>query len=208
MKRSKGEIIMQIGFLGAGRVSQALVHYVLQTGHTVVLSNSHGPESLSALRDTLGPGTTAGTIEEAAQAPIVVLAVPWTQVSNVLSHVPAWENRILIDTTNQFVGTGSDVHLADLGDRASSELVADLAPGARVVKALNTFYMEHFESGPKLGPGRRVVFLSGDESAKREVGALFREFGFAVIDLGDLHTGGLMQQAGGPLAGLQLFQIV
>jgi len=67
---------MQIGFIGAGRVSQALVHYLLQTGHTIVLSNSHGPESLSALIDKLGPGTTAGTIEEAAQAPIVLLAVP------------------------------------------------------------------------------------------------------------------------------------
>jgi predicted dinucleotide-binding enzyme len=199
---------MQIGFLGAGRVSQALVHYLLQTGHTVVLSNSHGPESLSALIDKLGPGTTAGTIEEAAQAPIVLLAVPWPQVSNVLSHLPAWENRILIDATNRILRAKSDFLLASPDNRASSELVADLAPGARVVKALNTLYMEHFESGPRLGPGRRVVFLSGDDSAKREVGALFSEFGFAVIDLGDLHTGGLMQQAGGPLAGLQLFQIV
>jgi predicted dinucleotide-binding enzyme len=34
---------------------------------------------------------------------------------------------------------------------------------------------------------------------------LIESFGFAVIDLGGLVSGGRMQQAGGPLAGLDLF---
>ena len=198
--------MMHIGMIGAGRVSQALARYVLQTGHTVILSNSHGPESLSALVQALGTGATAGEVAEAARAPLVLLAVPWSQVPQALSGLPAWEGRILIDATNQFVRTGQHPLLADLGGRVSSEIVADLAPGARVVKALNTLLMENFEAGPKQGAGRRVIFLSGNESAKREVGALFSSFGFVIIDLGDLHTGGLIQQAGGPLAGRDLVQ--
>ena len=88
-------------------------------------------------------------------------------------------------------------------------MVAELAPGAHVVKALNSLLTTNFAAGPRLGEVRRVVFLSGDEeSAKREVGALISGLGFAVIDLGDLQTGGRMQQAGGPLAGLDLFQRV
>lgn len=200
---------MHIGMIGAGTVSQSLARYLLPAGHTVLLSNSRGPESLSALVAELGPGVTAGTVKEAAQTPMVLLAVPWTQVPRALSGLPAWQGRILIDATNPLVKEGSQLLLADLGGRGSSEMVAELAPGARVVKALNSLYATNFVAGPRLGEVRRVVFLSGDEeSAKREVGALLSELGFAVIDLGDLQTGGRMQQAGGPLAGLDLFQRV
>jgi predicted dinucleotide-binding enzyme len=37
------------------------------------------------------------------------------------------------------------------------------------------------------------------------VKGLIESFGFAAIDLGDLVIGGRIQQAGGPLAGLDLF---
>jgi 8-hydroxy-5-deazaflavin:NADPH oxidoreductase len=208
-ERKKGKQAMHIGMIGAGTVSQSLARYLLPAGHTVLLSNSRGPESLSALVAELGPGVTAGTVKEAAHTPMVLLAVPWTQVPRALSGLPAWQGRILIDATNPLVKEGSQLLLADLGGRGSSEMVAELAPGARVVKALNSLYATNFAAGPRLGEVRRVVFLSGDEeSAKREVGALISELGFAVIDLGDLQTGGRMQQAGGPLAGLDLFQRV
>lgn len=200
---------MHIGMIGAGSVSQSLARYLLPASHTVLLSNSRGPESLSALMAELGPGATAGTVEEAAQTPMVLLAVPWTAVPKALSGLPAWQGRILIDATNPFVTEGSQLLLADLGGRGSSEMVAELAPGARVVKALNSLLTKHFAAGPRLGEVRRVVLLSGDEeSAKRQVGALISGLGFAVIDLGELQTGGRMQQAGGPLAGLDLFQRV
>lgn len=197
---------MKIGMIGAGRVAQSVARFLLPAGHTVLLSNSRGPESLSELVAEMGPGATAGTVEEAAQAPIVLLAVPWAAVPKALSGLPAWEGRILIDATNQYVTEGSQLVVADLGGRGSSEIVAELAPGARAVKAINSVFIKNFAAGPRLGEVRRVIFLSGDdESAKREVGTLITALGFAVIDLGDLQTGGQVQQAGGPLAGLDLF---
>ena len=43
-----------------------------------------------------------------------------------------------------------------------------------------------------------IVFISpDDDSAKKRV----ETFGYSVIDLGNLRDGGLIQQAGGPLAG-------
>ncbi len=138
---------------------------------------------------------------------MVLLAVPWTAVPKALSDLPAWQGRILIDATNQFVKEGSQLVVADLGGRGSSEIAAELAPGARVVKAINSVFIKNFAAGPRLGEVRRVILLSGDDAgAKREVGALISGLGFAVIDLGDLQTGGRMQQAGGPLNGLDLFQ--
>jgi predicted dinucleotide-binding enzyme len=50
--------------------------------------------------------------------------------------------------------------------------------------------------------GDGTTFISGDEAdAKEKVRTLIASFGFAVIDLGDLQTGGQMQQAGHPLGG-------
>ena len=60
--------------------------------------------------------------------------------------------------------------------------------------------------GPVKDQGKRVIFVSGDDAeSKRVVKDLIESFGFAAIDLGGLVTGGRIQQAGGPLASLDLF---
>ena len=52
-----------------------------------------------------------------------------------------------------------------------------------------------------------MIFVSGDHpDAKNEVAALFEDAGFAAIDLGDLATGGAMQQIHHPLAGINLIR--
>lgn len=97
------------------------------------------------------------------------------------------------------------LRVADLGGRVSSEIVAGLVPGARVVKAFNTVPAAVFEGDPRVGGGRTVVFLSGDDaSAKKAVADIVEAVGFATIDLGDLGTGGRIQQLGGSLAGKHL----
>jgi len=54
---------------------------------------------------------------------------------------------------------------------------------------------------------RRVAFISGDDAdAKMQVHTLLQKCGYSVIELGNLRDGGLMQQAGGPLAGRDLFE--
>jgi len=167
-----------------------------------MLSNSRGPDSLKEDVAALGTGAVAATIQDAAREGIVVLGVPWLKIHEALRNLPAWNNRILIDATNQFV---SPTELMDLQGRISSEIVAGLAPGARVVKALNNLFVERLSAGPVVPAGRRITFISGDDrEAKGSVAALLEQIGFAVVDLGSLHVGGLTQQAGGPLAGLDL----
>jgi len=47
-----------------------------------------------------------------------------------------------------------------------------------------------------------IVFISADDDgAKKRVETLLKAFGCSVVDLGNLRDGGLIQQAGGPLAG-------
>ena len=76
------------------------------------------------------------------------------------------------------------------------------------MKAANTLGAEVLGSDPHEAGGRRVIFVSGDDAdAKAEVVALFEDAGFAAIDLGDLATGGAMQQIHRPLAGVNLIRL-
>ena len=198
---------MEIGTIGAGSFAQAFAKRALKAGHKVKLSNSRGPESLREIINQLGPGATAATTEEAAACEVVLLAVPWDNVPDTLASLPKWKNQILIDGTNPFHGEAGNFTPADVGNLSTSQFVAALAPGARVVKALNTMIVPNLEADPIVNGARRVAFISADDhGAKKRVETLLESFGYSVIDLGNLRDGGLIQQAGGPLAGRNLLE--
>jgi Predicted dinucleotide-binding enzymes len=128
--------------------------------------------------------------------------VPWDNVPETLASLPKWKNQVLIDGTNPFHGKAGTFTSADVGNLSTSQLVAALAPGARVVKALNNITTANLEADPVVNGARRVAFISADDdTAKRQVESLLEGVGFSVVDLGNLRDGGLIQQAGGPLAG-------
>jgi predicted dinucleotide-binding enzyme len=144
----------------------------------------------------------AATKEEAAACEMVLLAVPWDNVPETLASLPKWKNQILIDGTNPFHGQAGNFTPAAVGNLSTSQLVAALAPGARVVKALNNMTVPNFGADPVVNGARRVAFISADDDgAKERVETLLKAFGYSVVDLGNLRDGGLIQQAGGPLAG-------
>ena len=189
-----------VGIIGAGRLGQAMAQTALRAGRRVVIANSRGPESLTSVVSALGEGVSAGTTDEVAAAGIVVIAVPWDCVPEAVQGLN-WSGQVVIDATNDWAAD-------DLNGRRSSQLVADLVAGARVVKAANTLGAEVLGSDPHEAGGQRVIFLSGDDAdAKAEVVSLFHDAGFAAIDLGDLATGGEMQQIHHPLAGVNLIRL-
>ena len=144
-----------IGIIGAGNIGQALARTALRAGREAVIANSRGPESLAPVVAALGTGVSAGTVREAAAGGVVAIAVPWTSVPAAVSGLK-WDGQPVIDATNAWN--------ADLGDRTSSEIVADLVPGARLVKAANTLAADVLGADPHDAGGRRVIFLSGDDA--------------------------------------------
>ena len=189
-----------VGIIGAGRLGQAMARTALRAGRRVVIANSRGPGSLGSLVSELGDGVSAGTLEQASAVGIVVIAVPWDRVPQAVQGID-WDGQVVIDATNDWAAD-------DLNGRTSSELVADLVAGARVVKATNTLGAEVLGSDPQEAGGRRVIFASGDDAdAKADVVTLFQDAGFAAIDLGDLATGGALQQIHNPLAGVNLIRL-
>ncbi|MCA1404494.1 NAD(P)-binding domain-containing protein [Ensifer sp. IC3342] len=195
---------MSIGIIGSGNIGSAVARALARAEVPAVISNSRGPESLKELADELSPYITAGTREEAASADLVLVAVNWSKLSKALSGLPAWNGRIVIDANNPI--EAPLFKPAELKGRLSSEVFADLVPGARVVKAFNHLQPHLVSGDPKAEGGRRVLFLSGDDAAaKAEVGRLIDRLGFFGIDLGPLSVGGkLTQFPGGPLPALNL----
>lgn len=195
-----------VGIIGAGAIGQAMAKRLVAAGIDVILSNSRGPASLAPVADALGPHARAGTRQEAAAADIVFVSVNWSRLDDALDGID-WNGRILIDANNPVLLPG--YRLAELGGRNSSQVLAGLAPGARVVKAFNTLLAAVLASDPREAGGRRVVFLSGDDrDAKGVVAGLADRLGFASIDLGSLEVGGTLQQfPGGPLPAVNLVKL-
>ena len=182
---------MRIGLIGSGRIGGTLARLAVGAGHEVVLSNSRGPETLSALVAELGRSASAGTVAQAAQSgDVVVVTIPLKEYVTVPSDL--LDGRIVIDTNNYY--PGCDGHFAELddGSTTSSELLAAHAPGAFVVKAFNTIYFEDLatQGQPSGTEGRRALPIAGDDDgAKAVVAGLIDAFGFDVVDVGPLHEG-------------------
>ena len=92
---------MDVGIIGAGRLGQAMARTALRAGRSVVIANSRGPESLASVVSALGEGASAGTLDEAASAGIVVIAVPWDRVPEAVQGLD-WNGQVVIDATNDW----------------------------------------------------------------------------------------------------------
>jgi predicted dinucleotide-binding enzyme len=191
-------------------VTDTFGRHLINAGHTLVVSNSRGPETLKEFVANLGPQAAAGTKQETAECDVVILAVNWVNVTQALQGID-WNDRILIDATNAHVDPEPDVSLAGvtrsraaLQGLTSSEIVAEKAVGARLVKSISNMPMEWIQDFSPDKP-RTVIFTSGDDlEAKKLVTDLINGIGFAAIDLGPLKTGGAMHEVGAPLSGLDL----
>jgi predicted dinucleotide-binding enzyme len=198
---------MTIGIIGSGAIGTAFARTLARAGLEATISNSRGPDSLKDLVRELGPSIKAGTREDAARADIVFVAVNWSKLPAAMAGLPDWKGRIVIDANNPI--EAPLFKPVDLGGRVSSEVFADLVPGARVVKAFNHLRAELLATDPRSDGGQRVLFYSGnDTTAKAEVASLIERIGFVGIDLGSLAVGGkLAQFPGGPLPNQNLVKI-
>src|SRR5205823_1177483 len=154
---------MSIGIIGAGNIGLAFAKTLSRAGIAATIGNSRGPDSLKEHVATLSPTIKAGTREQAASADIVVIAVNWSKLPAAVAGLPAWGGRIIIDANNPI--EAPLFKPVDLHGRISSEVVAGLVSGARLVKAFNHLRAEVLASDPHESGGRRVLFYSGDDRA-------------------------------------------
>ena len=212
---------MSIGIIGSGALGSNVARALAKKGLAATISNSRGPASLAPLIEEVGPSIKAGTVQEAAAADIVLVAVWWADIGKVLSGLPAWNGRIVIDGTNPVEFLDPDalkdpinplaaygIKAVDLGGKHSSQIFREFVPGARVVKAFNHLDVQVLAQ-PEAAGGQRVQFYSGDDSvAKAEIRKILEAAGYFAVDLGPLDVGGpLASLPFGPLAALNFVKV-
>jgi len=185
-----------IGLIGAGHIGSQVARLAIKNGYDVVLSNSRGPETLSALVKELGPRARAATSHEAARAgDIVVVTIPLGNIRSV--PVEPLAGKVVIDTNNYY--PQRDGHIPELDDESTTtaELLQKHLPKSKVVKAFNHIYAQELTThGQARGtPNRRALVIAGDdEDAKATVARLIDQFGFDTVDAGALKEGWRIQR--------------
>ncbi len=131
-----------------------------------------------------------------------MLATPANANADAIASAGNLAGKILVDVTNPLKPDLSGLSVGS--DTSGAEMVAKLAPGARVYKALNQTGFENM-ADPVFPNGRAVMFVAGDDAAgKPVVLKLVGELGFEAIDAGDLSIARLLE----PLAMLWIHLMV
>jgi len=185
-----------IGVIGAGHIGSQIARLAIASGYNVVISNSRGPSSLSALIAELGPNARAATVAEAAQVgEIVVVTIPLKEYKTV--PVEPLAGKIVIDTNNYY--PERDGHITELDNESTttSELLQAHLPTSKVVKAFNHIYAAELttDGRPAGAKNRRALVIAGDDQgAKATVTRLLDQFGFDTVDAGPLKEGWRIQR--------------
>ena len=185
-----------IGIIGAGRIGSQIARLAAENDYNVVISNSRGPETLSALIAELGPKARAATAVEAAKAgDIVVVTVPLKNYRKV--PVEPLAGKIVIDTDNYYPERDGHIPELDNESTTTSELLQTHLPTSKVVKAFNHIYAAALttDGQPAGAKNRRALVIAGDnKDAKARVTHLLDQFGFDAVDAGPLREGWRIQR--------------
>lgn len=173
---------MKIGIIGTGNVGMVLGLHWVDRGHDVAFGSRRADsEEMQAIKEKHGIEMMK-PVDAAEFAEVVVLAVPWTVTERVINSLGDLTGKIILDCTNPL---GPDFSI-DLSGVSGGEQVAEWAPGASVVKALNTTGSKNM-GDPLYGEQRLAMLVCGDDAeAKQRVIMLTDDLGFDSIDAGPL----------------------
>lgn len=170
---------MKIAMLGAGNIGATLGKKWGAQGHEVTFGvRDVTAAKYEALLESMpGQVTIAPTVEAAAAADVIVLAIPGAALKETVAKLGATlAGKIIIDATN-------NISQADMGGIAT---ITAAAPQAKLFRAFNTLGWENFETAD-LGGTQIDLFYCGESGADREtVDQLIADVGLRPIYIGGL----------------------
>ncbi len=194
---------VQYAIVGTGSIGTVLAQRFSDHHVPALLANTRGPETIDVT--DLSASITPVTLDTALDADVIILAIPFLQVRELGRRRADWSGKIVVDTTNAFLVPNSE---EILGGRLSTDFNAEAFPGAAVVKSFNQTAARQLAEKRPLEFGRRVVFVSSNDSAASAVVAgLCTDLGFAPIELGRIDEGGVLIQARNALVLRNLYDL-
>jgi 8-hydroxy-5-deazaflavin:NADPH oxidoreductase len=192
---------MKIGIIGAGQIGGTLTRRLTALGHTVMVANSRGPETLADL--AAETGATAVSVPDAVRgADLVVVTIPEKNVpslpAGLFANAP--DHVVVVDTGNYYPKQRDGrIEAIEAGMPESRWVEQQL--GCPVVKAFNNIFARHLlELGRPAGTAARIALpVAGDDNAAKRVALrLVDELGFDAVDAGGLDES-WRQQPGTPV---------
>lgn len=175
-----------VAVIGTGDVAGALGPAFARQGHRIVYG-SRNPESSKARTLVKRTGPDASVVlpaAAAADAEIVVLAVPGMLVGEIVEGLGDLAGKIVIDPTNPLRRKLLTFHHGV--DTSNAEIIQGIAPDAKVVKAFNTLGWKTMAE-PETAGGPVSVPIAGDSGrAKAVVAELAEGMGLDPIDVGGI----------------------
>lgn len=176
---------MTLAFIGIGNVGFALAGNLQRKGHEIIIAHNTGQSGSVQKAMQANPAFRVMPVQAAVDAAdMVVLSTPFRANAEVLTGIQ-FKGKTLVDCTNP-VGPGLTHGLKS--ERSGAEIVQELAPDARVVKAYSIYGFENFRD-PEF-PGydvRPAMLIAGnDAAAKHQVAQINHDMGFDTVDTGPL----------------------
>jgi predicted dinucleotide-binding enzyme len=165
-----------------------------ETGYIVEVM-SRDPARAQAQAERIGTRAKTAQFGSVPAGDIVILAVPYSAVLDVVKHYgEALADKLLVDITNPIKSDFSGF-LSPPSSSGAQE-VAKVAPaGAEVVKAFNTLPSQALAAGSVAG-GALDVFIAGDDlEAKVRVSAFVEILGLRPMDAGPLAMAWALEHA-------------
>ncbi|XP_052658730.1 metalloreductase STEAP4 isoform X3 [Harpia harpyja] len=158
---------------GTGDFGRALGHKMIQSGYPVVFG------SRSTQTSSLIPkGAEVFSHAEAAQkAAIIIIAIQRQHYNFLIPLAEILRGKVLVDVSNNLK--------INQYPESNAEYLAQLVPGAKVVKAFNTVSAWALQSGT-LDASRQVFVCGDDMEAKQMVMDIVRALGLTPVDQGSL----------------------
>ncbi|GHD49360.1 diguanylate cyclase [Mycetocola manganoxydans] len=169
-----------VTIIGAGNMGSAIATIATTGGHSVqVLARDAAKAAVNAQ-------VTAGTVGDAITGDVVVLAVPYPAVAELLgTYAGQLDGKVLVDLTNPLDFATFDSLVVPADGSAASEIAAQV-PEASVVKAFNTTFAGTLASGT-VGDEKTTVLLAGDDAdAKATLAAIIESGNLQAVDAGSL----------------------
>jgi 8-hydroxy-5-deazaflavin:NADPH oxidoreductase len=173
---------VRIAIIGTGKMGRGFAHALSPT-HEVVIG-SRDPDKAAATASKTGAAGGATYADAAANADVVILAVPWQAMDETLGQLGDLPGTVVIDVSYPYTKREREA----LKGSSTAEAIQERLPSAKVFKGWNHVFARHLTDPVVNGIAASVLIAGDDPEAKDIVFAMARDMGFHPVDAGPLRA--------------------